>query len=225
MVRRFRHEVRQKLRAKVRGLIASGAWTGISFAAASLLGVAALVEFRAGPVVAGLLGLGLYGFMAYLLPVRVAAIQAEEDSNNNKPVPSADPRVDLLVEAHQHLDALVAAGPGLPMGLREVVASLADDGANIVAAVTDAPEKLNPVLRFFTYYLPATADLVADRLKLAPHAGSERLAEIDQTLGRLSEAFAGFKHATLAPDLASVDIDISLLDDALDADLEELKTK
>jgi hypothetical protein len=113
----------------------------------------------------------------------------------------------------------------LPSHLTSLVDKLARDGNAITEAVTADPSKLAPVMRFFTYYLPATSDLVEDRLKLADHAGAARLAEIDSTLARLGEAFGAFRSAVLEPELQSVDLDITLLDDALDADLEDLKTK
>jgi hypothetical protein len=225
MARRFRPEIRQRLRAKVQGLITSGYWTGISFVGASLVGLTLLVEARTGPIIAGLVGLAIYGFSAYVLPNRVRSGQADGRIDTAPTSASPDPRVELLVEAHQHLAILTKTHPKLPASLKAVVKKLGEDGSAITQAATANPDMLTPVLRFFTYYLPATADLVQDRLKLAPHAGAERLAEIDQTLLRLGEAFAGFRAATLEPDLASVDLDITLLDDALDADLEDLKTK
>jgi hypothetical protein len=211
------------IRKKLRGFVGSAAWTGLSFAVAAFVGVAALVEMRAGPVVAGLVGLGIYGFMAYVLPTRVTRQEHEETAQFDET--SSDPRVELLVEARQHLATLAKQSPKIPAAMKAVIKKLCDEGTIITEAVTESPEKLTAVLRFFTYYLPATADLVQDRIKLAPHAGTERLAEIDQTLVRLGDAFAGFRTAVMEPDMASVDLDITLLDDALDADLEDLKTR
>jgi hypothetical protein len=222
MSRRMEPKSRSDFRAKVRALVKSDVWTGVSFVSAGLLGFLALTEFRTGPIIAGLLGLGMYGFMAYVIPARADATKPDEST---APRPSDDPRVDLLVEAHQHLATLSKSAAKLPVDLKATIRKLVEDGTVVAQAVTSDPDKLTPILRFFTYYLPATADLAQDRLKLAPHAGSERLAEIDQTLVRLGEAFAGFRAAALEPDLASVDLDITLLDDALDADLEDLKTK
>jgi 5-bromo-4-chloroindolyl phosphate hydrolysis protein len=209
----------------LRRFIASGAWTGVSFACAILLGLAALLELRSGPFIAGGLGLAVYFLMAYVVPSRMGGQNQVTLDASRGTLPSEDPRVDLLVEAHQHLASLTSAYTSLPTPLQPIVAKLASDGGVITEAVTQAPEKLSAVLRFFTYYLPATADLVSDRLKLADHAGLSRLAEIDATLVRLGEAFDAFRVAVLEPDLTSVDLDITLLDDALDADLEELKQR
>jgi hypothetical protein len=214
---------RDVIRTKLRGFVGSAAWTGLSFAVATFVGVAALVEMRAGPLVAGLVGLGIYGFMAYVLPTRVARQVGDQSAQDD--AQNIDPRVELLVEARQHLATLAKQSPKIPAAMKAVIKKLCDEGTIITDAVTESPEKLSAVLRFFTYYLPATADLVQDRIKLAPHAGTERLAEIDQTLVRLGDAFAGFRTAVMEPDMASVDLDITLLDDALDADLEDLKTR
>jgi hypothetical protein len=214
---------RTGLGGKLRSLLGSGLWTLISFALAGLLGFLALVELRSGPLIAAFLGLGAYGFLAYVLPKRARAGQAEPAAMAQGD--KLDARGELLVEARQHLATLSKPHTKLPASVRAIVKRLAEEGNSVTDAVTEAPEKLTSVLRFFTYYLPATADLVEDRVKLAPHAGAGRLAEIDQTLGRLLEAFSGFRAALLEPDLASVDVDITLLDDALDADLEDLKTR
>jgi hypothetical protein len=221
----FRRKLRRAVRAKARGLLTSNLWTGISFGASALLGLMLLTELRVGPIVAGLAGLAAYGFLAYVIPARVRLNTPGNQSSLGPPPPSDDPRVELLVEAHQHAATLSAAKSQLPFEIGEIAHRLSGDAHAIIDAVTAQPEKLAAVLRFFTYYLPSTADLVMDRVKLAPHAGNERLGEIDQTLVRLTEAFAGFKAAVLQPDLESVDLDISLLDDALDADLEDLKTR
>jgi hypothetical protein len=205
--------------------VASGAWTGISFASAILLGLAALLELRSGPFIASGLGLAVYFVMAYVVPSRLGAQRQYAKDTQPETLPSEDPRVDLLVEAHQHLASLSKAQAQLPKSLQAIVTKLTSDGGVITQAVTQAPEKLPAVLRFFTYYLPATADLVNDRVKLADHAGPARLSEIDATLIRLKEAFYAFRMAVLEPDLTSVDLDITLLDDALDADLEELKQR
>jgi 5-bromo-4-chloroindolyl phosphate hydrolysis protein len=225
MARKAKRKVRQEVPAKARGLFYSNLWTGISFGASALLGFMLLTELRVGPIVAGLAGLAAYGFLAYVIPARVPSGKTDNPPSSPPSPPSDDPRVELLVEAHQHAATLSAAKSQLPLKIGEIAHRLSADAHAIIDAVTAQPEKLAAVVRFFTYYLPSTADLVMDRVKLAPHAGRARLDEIDQTLVRLTEVFAGFKAAVLQPDLESVDLDISLLDDALDAELEDLKTR
>jgi hypothetical protein len=200
----------------------SWAWTALSFLAATGTGVLLLLELRLGPVLASLAGLGVYFLLAFLIPQSLSG-RASEVGSADVEIGEEDPRVDLLVEAHQHIATLVAAQGEMPLEIGHIVHSLRKHARAILDEVTGHPQKLSHVLRFFTYYLPSTADLVKDRVKLAPHAGSARLAEIDQTLARLLEAFSGFQGAVLAPDLESVDLDVELLDQALTADLQDLK--
>jgi hypothetical protein len=226
MVPQGRNTFRRILAARISNLVERGLWTGVALAASGLLGFILLAEFRAGPWIAGLGALGAYGFLAYVLPKRLRASDGLDALPSNLATStSTDPRVELLVGAHQHVAGLVKARDELPLEVGKIVDGLTENARAIIEAVSLQPDKLNPVLRFFTYYLPATEDLVLDRIKLAPYAGSERLAELDHTLSRLGEAFASFRVGVLEPDLASVDIDISLLEDALDADLEDLKKR
>lgn len=224
---RDRNDLRQSARVKLGKLVDSNFWTPFAFFGGLGLGFLALTEFRAGPIVAGLAGLGTYFLIAFVIPKRVKRPYADGSDETQAPQGLTqvrdDPRVDLLVEAHQNAAMLAAAQTQMPLAIGETVHLLHRHAQAIIEAVTRQPEKLTPVLRFFTYYLPSTADLVMDRIKLAPHAGSTRLQEIDQTLARLVEAFAGFEKAVRAPDLQSVDLDVELLDQALDADLEDLK--
>ncbi|MCA3694367.1 5-bromo-4-chloroindolyl phosphate hydrolysis family protein [Aquidulcibacter sp.] len=191
-----------------------------SLAASLAIGGALLVELRSGPIVAGLVALSLYGFLTVALPKLIQRKAAPDEPSPPELDPEdSDPRHALMVEAHQHILAIRAAIPAVPLPVGQVLDALVRHGLTILDTVASQPEKLNPILRFFTYYLPATADLVSDRLKLEAHAGQARLAEIDHTLGRLQEAFASFERAVVEPDLASVDLDIELLDRALKDDL------
>lgn len=201
----------------------SWGWTGASFIGAVGIGLLLLTELRAGAVLAALGGLGAYYLLAFLLPQTLSGHAVEPQSGTRVKAALEDPRVELLVEAHQHAATIAGASAHVPLPISQSLDTLYQHAQAIIDGVSLHPEKLTPVLRFFTYYLPSTADLVTDRVTLAPHAGSARLAEIDQTLIRLVEAFAGFEAAVRAPDLASVDLDVELLEQALNADLQDLK--
>jgi hypothetical protein len=218
-------EYQKETPSKLAQLVDSHAWTPLCVLIGTAFGFLALAEFRTGPIIGGIVGLAAYFLLAFALPNRIKRQSGNKAPTVNGPLPQndPDPRVDLLVEAHQHAATLAAAQVQMPLAIGEIVNALHRHALAIIDEVSNEPAKLTPVLRFFTYYLPSTADLVMDRIKLAPHAGSARLAEIDQTLTRLVEAFAGFQAAVLAPDLQSVDLDVELLDQALNADLEELK--
>jgi 5-bromo-4-chloroindolyl phosphate hydrolysis protein len=208
----------------------SGTWVALATLAAGVVGVFFLAELRAGPFISGALALSIYALMTFGLPraARRRALIARGELGVNtatEPVKDPDPRVELLVEAHAHLEGISAAVPKVPLPLGATLTSIVARGRSIVASVTASPEKLNSVVRFFTYYLPATADLVDDRVKLGTLAGATRLAEIDQTLQRLDAAFETFNQGLLAPDLEAVDMDIELLDKALDDDLRDVSAQ
>jgi hypothetical protein len=185
------------------------------------LGAALLMEVRAGPLIAAAAALGLYTLLTVILPAQ----WHKRKVRRNKPVEREeaaidDPRHALLIEANQHTQFIHKSISHMPFALRRTLHALVRHSLVIIDATANAPEKLTHVLRFFTYYLPATADLVSDRLKLEVHAGEARLGEIDSTLVRLEAAFANFEHVVLTPDLDSVDMDMALLDRALKDELE-----
>ncbi len=201
----------------------SWAWTGASFVGGVGIGGLLLTELRLVPFLAILAGFGVYFTLAFLLPKALYGRAATTPAHDEAIPTSDDPRVDLLVEAHQHVATIGATRTQVPLPIGETIHILHAHAQAILEGVSAQPALLNANLRFFTYYLPSTADLVMDRIKLAPYAGAPRLTEIDQTLERLVQAFAGFEAAVRAPDLYSVDLDIELLDQSLDADLPELK--
>ena len=215
-------EPRQSNKSGTKSAKSGSWWTVLGALALSLaLGAGLLFEFRLGPVVAAILALTFYGFLTILVP-RMLAGRSDPTPVDTAPAlaeDDTDPHHSLLVEAHHHLQSLRQAVPELPLPVAETVQALARHGLTILDAVAVHPNKIHPILRFFTYYLPATADLVADRLALADHAGPARLTEIDETLTRLREAFNSFEEAVLRPDLEAVDLDMELLDQALKDDL------
>ncbi|GIU67827.1 5-bromo-4-chloroindolyl phosphate hydrolysis family protein [Candidatus Phycosocius spiralis] len=185
------------------------------------LGAALLTEVRTGPFVAAVSALGLYVLLTVIVPRQWHKRQSRlPELAVEKEIVLDDPRQALLVEANQQTQMIHQAINQVPFGLRRTLHALVRHSLVIIDATANAPEKLNHVLRFFTYYLPATANLVSDRLKLEVHAGQARLSEIDNTLVRLEAAFANFEHVVLTPDLDSVDMDMALLDKALKDELE-----
>jgi hypothetical protein len=179
-----------------------------------LAGFVALAELRLGPILAAGAGLGAYALLLVVLDrvwPRPAVTSEPADTVE-------DATVALLAEAElcaRRLDAAADAASGpAAVALRAIGAR-----ARVIAAhVTADPARLPTLLRAFTYYLPAAAELGEDRARLAPQADARRLLEIDDTLARLADAFAGFERQALAPDLQELDLDLRLIDQALASD-------
>jgi hypothetical protein len=118
----------------------------------------------------------------------------------------------------------------------EAAASVADGALgvrlrNMVAMVKDVengleaePSRLSDVQRLFTYYIPATADLLAARGAIVGSNDGARLAEIDTMIGKLDLAFTDFAQRLKGHDAANLDLDLRLLDQALDDEFV-MKTK
>jgi hypothetical protein len=77
------------------------------------------------------------------------------------------------------------------------------------------PARLSDVQRLFTYYVPATADLLSARGEVARAGDTTRLGEIDAMIGKLDVAFADFAQRLKGHDARSLEIDMRLLDQSL----------
>jgi hypothetical protein len=166
----------------------------------------------------------LYG-LGIAFPKRFGVwLRSDPDADAAK-LTSTNPHAQILAETYRHIGALARARHRLPADVSTNVTHLHAHAKAIADQTTKNPQKFALIMRFFTYYLPSTADLVTDRLKLEGHAGSDRLIEIDSMLARLVGAFAAFESAALAPELDSVDLDVELLGKALSIDLDEMMTR
>ncbi len=85
------------------------------------------------------------------------------------------------------------------------------------------PHKLSEVQRIFTYYIPATQDLVFARAKAVSANDATKLVEIDNMMARLAQAFEDFARKMHGEDARSIDIDIKLLEQSLQEDLSFTK--
>ncbi len=104
--------------------------------------------------------------------------------------------------------------------LRNMVAKVRD----VEAGLDADPSRLSDVQRLFTYYLPATDDLLSARGAILGSGDATRLAEIDTMIGKLDAAFTDFGDRLKGHDARSLEIDLKLLDRALDEEFV-LKSK
>ncbi|MCA3694368.1 hypothetical protein [Aquidulcibacter sp.] len=142
------------------------------------------------------------------------------------PAPEAPPKLHQAViedakPALVRLEAAASVAEGeLGARLRNMVARVKE----VEMGLRQDPSKLSDVQRLFTYYLPATADLLSARGAVAGGADPARLAEIDTMIGKLDLAYTDFASRLRGHDARSLEIDLRLLDQSLDDEFAH-KTK
>jgi hypothetical protein len=119
--------------------------------------------------------------------------------------------------ARTRLEAAASVGDGeLGARLRNMVTKVKD----VESGLESDPSRLSDVQRLFTYYLPATADLLVARGAVAGSGDTKRLAEIDTMIGKLDLAYTDFADRLRGHDARSLEIDLRLLDRSLDEEFE-----
>lgn len=142
------------------------------------------------------------------------------------PAPAPKPLIhrEIIRDAkadRARLEAAASVADGtLGARLRNMVAMVKEVEAGLEAD----PSRLSDVQRLFTYYLPATADLLAARGAIAGSTDQARLAEIDTMIGKLDLAFTDFSQRLKGHDARTLDLDLRLLDQSLDEEFV-MKTK
>lgn len=123
--------------------------------------------------------------------------------------------------ARTRLEAAATVGDGtLGARLRNMVVKVRD----VERGLESDPSRLSDVQRLFTYYLPATADLLSARGAVAGTDNAARLAEIDTMIGKLDLAYNDFADRLRGHDARNLEIDLRLLDRALNDEFV-VKTK
>jgi hypothetical protein len=133
-----------------------------------------------------------------------------------------DPRKALLVGVESHLRALGKSVGKLPRAISQQVDALHTRATAILNAVDADIAKSVPIVPFFTTDLPEAARLATERSQLNDKGNAERKAQIDQALEALTYVFESAETAMMAPALASVDVDMRLLGDAMDVEVQDL---
>lgn len=114
------------------------------------------------------------------------------------------------------LEAAASVGESdLGVRLRNMLARVKE----VEAGLESEPGRLSDVQRLFTYYLPATADLLAARGAIMGNSDTKRLAEIDAMIGKLDLAFTDFANRLKGHDVRSLEIDLRLLESSLNEEL------
>lgn len=151
---------------------------------------------------------------------RRARAVAPPAADEVEPAPRSDGSAPLhrtVIEgaagARARLEAAASVATG-PLGdtLRAMLARVRDVETGLEAD----PSRLADVQRLFTYYLPATADLLSARGAVAASGDAARMTEIDGMIAKLDLAYTDFARRLNSHDARNLDIDLRLLDRALD---------
>jgi hypothetical protein len=145
----------------------------------------------------------------------------DQSENTVPPLPLHKQVIAEAAPARTRLEAAASVADGaLGTKLRNMLTRV----KAVEAGLETDPSRLSDVQRLFTYYLPATADLLSARGAIAGSGDIKRLEEIDTMIGKLDLAFTDFGDRLQGHDARSLEIDMRLLDQALDSEFA-LKTK
>ena len=129
-----------------------------------------------------------------------------------KVLSGAEPAVDRLKEVAQRISNTAVAGR---------VDRLAATARTIIAGVEADPNRLASVQRFLTYYLPQSGELAESYAVLEQKRAPDpaRMAEAEELIGKLDEAFSHYADTLLESDLGDLDVQLRLLQSSLKEDM------
>lgn len=132
-----------------------------------------------------------------------------------------------LSEAMPALDRLEAASKEIEdKGMRARTIAVAKIGREVVKDLEEQPRALPSVQRLLTYYLPRAAELAEAYHHMEERrVGADRRTSVADVFAKLEAAFTHFRDQIADQDLRALDIDIRLVDEALQEDIGEAPTK
>ena len=194
-------------------------WIVAGVITAALLPLLAFVVQLPFLVALGIAALAFFGLVLLLAPrglfegVDVSAINKGKLELVRKVLADATPALDRLDAASRRIgDAAI----------RKDGQHLADTARTIFERVEQNPVRMTSVQRFLTYYLPAAADLTESYGVLEQQRTPDmaRMQHAKSVLGKLNDAFGHYADTMLESDLASLDVDLRLIERAVKDDLE-----
>lgn len=152
-----------------------------------------------------------------------APVEAKADEPE-KAVP-VDPSIAarLIRESADQRDQLTAAASAADGALGDNLRRIDTASKQVVSALQKDGSNLAHVQRMFTYYLPSAAELLKARRNVVGSGNSAHLAEIDGMFARLAVAFEDFVARINGTDMRSLEIDLRLLEQSLDAEFAPVK--
>jgi hypothetical protein len=186
--------------------------------------------FTVAAVGVGLLtgGVIAYGLKAWdERPVRPPSPPRPTAPRLNDPTVSGDdPRAALIrsvvTQAMGHLRTVdAAAGKVTELETGAMLTRIASIGGRICQAVADQTASFDVAQRALTYHAEKAAQLAEMVASPTLGADPERLANVGRVLSRMERLFQETEAALKAEDRRDMDLDLKLIDQALDEDLRD----
>lgn len=220
---RLREERRKRRQAESQtDLIAVG--VGLCAGGLTSLALPTVAAVGIGLVSAGAVGYGLRWLHNRVVPARVVTPRIEAPPINPQGI--SDARADtarkIVEEAARNLKAAQAAArPIADPEVRALVDRLSETGQRIIAAVAERPELLPRAQRTLTYHAERAAFLVGSlgAMAASPAADPKRYAAAKHVLARMDNLFERTALALTAGEAKEMDLELRLIDQALDEDL------
>ncbi len=199
------------------GLLAGGLSASMGLITVAAVGVGLLTG-----------GLVVYGLKAYeerhVRPRRV--VQRETPPLPDPAVPGDDARAALIrsvvAQAMTHMRTVDAKARGMQdIEAAAMLTRIAAMGTRICQAVADQPANFDPAQRTLTYHAEKAALLAGMAGAHEGGADGERLANVRRVLSRMERLFEETEAALKAEDRREMDLDLKLIDQALDEDLNQ----
>lgn len=109
--------------------------------------------------------------------------------------------------------------------VRATIEAMIGSARTIVEGVVADPAALGQVQRVLTYYLPRAAALAASYAALEARGDTARRAAVARVIARLDAAFRRYADRFADDALRLLDLELKLVDSALDEDLGEARTE
>jgi hypothetical protein len=148
--------------------------------------------------------------------VRPAVVQGDlSDSRRTLIVSVLDETAGFLRRLHSAGQSLQDREP------RELCARLVEMGQKLIDAVARAPEKFAIAQRMLTYHLPKAIYLGELLVELQAKPDAKRSTSAIHVLGRMEMLLERTLLDLAAPDMAEMDLEMRLINQALDEDLDQ----
>ena len=213
--RRQEEEQRRQLLATGAGLLAGGLAASLGLITAGAVGVGLLVG-----------GVVVYGMKALEGQEKAPRLPAAapRPALADPQVPSSDPRASLIrtvvTSAMGHMRAIDHTAQSIAdVEIAAILTRIAAIGARICERVAEEPAAFDAAQRLLTHHAEKAAHLGSMAQAHAASGDTARLTAARRVLGRMEALFEQTENELAAGDRREMDLELRLIDQALDEDL------